>query len=109
MDLSTSLEEKLPQHRESKDGASIAFVHILQLWLCILFGHFQEAIAHAGAAEPYLDTIRATQFIPIFYYYDALARLALWNSSDRATQRTIEERVQTSHEKIKNWADSAPN
>ena len=102
------LEEKLPQHRESKDSASIAVVNILQLWLCVLFGHYQEAIAHADAAEPYLDTLRATQFIPIFYYYDALARLALWNRSDRASQRTIEDRVQASHEKIQIWADSAP-
>ena len=103
-----NLEEKLPQHYESQDGASIAFVNILQLWLCLLFRHFPEAIAHADAAEPYLDTIRSTQFIPLFYYYDALARLILWDGSDPETRKMIEKRVSCHQKKLEKWADIAP-
>ncbi len=101
-------EVRLPQHHESQDGASIAFFHVLQMWLDVLFGHPQEAIAHADATEPYLKTLLSTQFIPLFYYYDSLARLAVWESSDRLTRQTIEERVQANQAKMRNWANHAP-
>ena len=96
-------EKMVPLHLENNDrGAMFAF-YFHKLILCYLFKNYAQAIECAAQAEKYIDTAVGTPFVPIFYFYDSLTRLAL-----QSGQEVILEQIDTNQQKMKNWADHAP-
>ncbi|WP_223280249.1 AAA family ATPase [Nostoc sp. PA-18-2419] len=100
-------ENRLPQHEVANDGTAIFDVYANKLFLCYLFCEYAQAVENAMIAERYLTQIVGTAFVPFYYLYAALARLAIY--PDRVeVQAEILEKIAVSQEKMKQWAQYAP-
>ena len=102
------LETRLPQHYEHNIIGAIVVCQTLRSWLCILFERPQEAIAYAEATAPYLVSLKSVAFYPVLIYYEALARLAIWQDADGDTRAKIEERIQQIQAQFSAWATRVP-
>lgn len=100
--------EMLPIHLEANDrGATFAY-YFYRLILSYLFEAYEPALNSAEMVEKYIDTAVGTPFVPVYHFYDSLARLALFDQSDSTQQKNILERVSTNQQKMQNWAQHAP-
>ena len=101
-------EIMLPIHQQANDRYAICNLSVNKLRLCCLFGNSLQAVETALLAEQYLDGATATLLIPLFYFYDSLARLAVFPDSPNTEQQGILEKVTANQEKMQQWADHAP-
>jgi predicted ATPase/tRNA A-37 threonylcarbamoyl transferase component Bud32 len=83
-------------------------VYISQLFLNYLFNNYVGAIENSENAEKYLAGVTSTINVPIFYFYDSLARLAIYSESSESEQKNLLENVEANLEKMQNWAHHAP-
>ncbi|AOY79647.2 AAA family ATPase [Moorena producens JHB] len=100
--------QMLPIHQQANDISTMALLYANKLILCFLFGELVEAREIAAKLELYLEGIPGQVFVPLFYFYDSLLRLALYPSSTTLEKEECLARVATNQEKMKNWADYAP-
>ncbi|MEH2286931.1 AAA family ATPase [Nostoc sp.] len=100
-------ENRLPQHEVANDGTAIFDVYANKLFLCYLFCEYAQAVENATIAERYLTQIVGTAFVPFYYLYAALARLAIYPDSVEV-QAEILEKIAVSQEKMQQWAQYAP-
>jgi predicted ATPase/serine phosphatase RsbU (regulator of sigma subunit) len=101
-------EKLLPLHLEVKDRNAINYVFLSKLILCYLFGDFPQAVENADRTEEYLDGVIGMIAVPLFHFYDSLARLAVYSDSGQSEQTSILDKVHTNQEKMKTWAHHAP-
>ena len=106
-------EKMLPLHLEANDRGTAFALHFNKLILCYLFQDYPQALENTLMTERYLDTAGGTPFVPVFYFYDSLTRLATIGSKDLPQSEMIEqgvvlEKVISNQEKIRNWANYAP-
>ncbi len=73
-----------------------------------LFEDYNRALENVDRSRPYLDSIRATFCVPVFYFYDSLVQLQKYNSVQRSQQQKILKSVNFNQRKIKKWARYAP-
>ncbi|MGI0493708.1 trifunctional serine/threonine-protein kinase/ATP-binding protein/sensor histidine kinase [Alkalinema pantanalense CENA528] len=99
-------EEMLAQHQAASDYVALVHLLINKLVLNIWFEQWDSAIAHSELAEQYLGGAAALIMIPIYYFYDSLARLAYlqWQTDHEPSKQRIEQNLQ----KLKTWAHHAP-
>ncbi|MGK7949248.1 MAG: AAA family ATPase [Xenococcaceae cyanobacterium] len=95
-------------HRETGDRYALCALYVNKLFLCYLFGNYDQARANALQAQQYLDGATATLLIPLFHFYDSLAHLAVDDSVSSFEQQQILARVAAHKQKIRKWADHAP-
>ncbi len=109
-----------PLHEAARDGLALVHLYLLKLFVCYLFGEYREAVKYATRTEPWLEYAIGLPVVPIFYFYDSLARLALLreqqdNQQDQQGQdapplsrtETLE-RIARNQEKMSTWARHAP-
>ncbi|MBN3925586.1 ATP-binding sensor histidine kinase [Nostoc sp. NMS4] len=101
-------EKMLPLHLEAKDGIGLLYLYFYKLHLCYLFQQFPQAAENATLAEKYLDSGTGQLVVPIFYFYDSLAKLAVYADASDSEQKCILDRVQANQEKMQYWAYHAP-
>lgn len=101
-------EIELPQYEAANDGSTIFTVHFNKLFLCYLFSEYAQAVENAALAETYLIRLTGTPLEPLYYLYDALARLATYLDSSTQVQKEILKKVAVSQEKMKHWAHHSP-
>ncbi|MBD2728137.1 AAA family ATPase [Nostoc sp. FACHB-892] len=101
-------ENKLPQHEAANDGTALFEVYFNKLFLCYLFSEYAQAVVSSSLTENYLPQITATPFVPLYYFYDSLARIAVYLGSSDQAKSEILKKVAVSQEKMKQWANSAP-
>ncbi|BFM38385.1 AAA family ATPase [Synechocystis sp. LKSZ1] len=101
-------EDELPKHKVANDGTAIFDAYFNKLYLCYLFSEYAQAIENSDVAEPYFIPIMGTPLGPLYYFYDALARLAIYPGSSTEVQAEIQKKVTARQEKMKRWADYAP-
>jgi PAS domain S-box-containing protein len=92
---------------EKNETASFG-VYFNKLFLCYLFSEYAQAVENSALAESYLSEAIATPFVPLYYFYNSLARLATYPGSSAQAQSEILEKVALSQEKMKQWAHYAP-
>jgi predicted ATPase/signal transduction histidine kinase len=82
----------LPVHQSVNDSLAIAHVSTNKLLLAYLFGEYDLAVENAELVGTYLNEATAFAGIPIYYFYDSLARLAVCPKveSQETTQETQE-------------------
>ena len=114
----------LPLPQGATQRSAIYHLHFNKLVLCYLFRQPQQALANAEIARKYLDSVTGLFAVPLLYFYDSLARLAVLaemrhDSSHRQTQ-TIEkllarvnakrmfDQVGANQKKLQKWAHHAP-
>jgi PAS domain S-box-containing protein len=98
----------LPIHQQANDRYAICNLSVNKLRLCCLFDNFRQGVETASMAEQYLDGATATLLIPLFYFYDSLARLAVFPDSPQTEQQSLLEKVTANQKKMQQWADHAP-
>ena len=101
-------ENRLPQHEVANDGTSIFYVYFNKLFLCYLFSEYSQAIENSTKAESYLLHVTGTCLVPVYYFYNSLARLAIYPGSSTQAQSEILKKVAVSQQKMKQWAHYAP-
>lgn len=101
-------EAMLSIHQQANDRYAICNLSVNKLRLYCLFGKSNQAVETALMAEQYLDGATATLLIPLFYFYDSLARLAVFPDSPKTEQDNLLKKVTANQEKMKKWAAHAP-
>ncbi|MBD2561942.1 MULTISPECIES: trifunctional serine/threonine-protein kinase/ATP-binding protein/sensor histidine kinase [Nostoc] len=99
---------KLPLHKQANDILGIAYVYWNKLLLSYWFENYSEAIENSAIAQKYLDIVIGLPIVPLFHFYDSLARLAVYPNSPESEQQEIRDRVQANQEKMQKWAHHAP-
>jgi len=100
--------EMLPLHQQADDTTTIYYVYFNQMILSYLLGEFQQAVDHAAEAEKYLHGVTANLVVPLFYFYDSLARLACAEKWTNYKLENLLEKVQFNQAKMQKWAKYAP-
>jgi len=108
--IGESSEEKmiLAQFIKTNHQSSIFHLYCNKLILCYLFERFFEALKNAATAEKYLDAVRSSFILAIFYFYYSLTQLAVYPDRNKSERQKILKIVNTNHKKMKKWAHYAP-
>ncbi|MBW4546311.1 MAG: AAA family ATPase [Symplocastrum torsivum CPER-KK1] len=101
-------DQLLPLHIEAKERTATHYIFLNKLILCYLFGEFSQAVENATQAEQYLYGVKGSLVVPLFYFYDSLAQLAIYPSSPHSQQEHLLRKVMNNQEKMRSWADHAP-
>jgi len=101
-------DQSLPFHIQLNERTLIHYVFLNKLILSYLLGHLNQAVDYAITAEQYIDGTQGLFTVPIFYFYDALAHLALYPATSPTQQQQILQRVLANQNKMQNWANHAP-
>lgn len=100
--------EMLSVHQAASDYVALAHLFINKLILNVWFANWEQAIECSELAETYLGGAAAVASMPLYYFYDALARIihartiAQPNSSDDLL------RIEKNLENLATWAQFAP-
>ncbi|NER50844.1 MAG: GAF domain-containing protein [Symploca sp. SIO1A3] len=76
--------QMLGQHQDAKDLTAICVLYFNKLILSYLFGFYQQSVANATIAQRHLEGLRGSIIIPLFHFYDSLARLAMYGESSQS-------------------------
>jgi diguanylate cyclase (GGDEF)-like protein len=101
-------DNRLPLMQQNNDRHALFHFHLHKLVLSYLFQQFDRAVEHSNLAEQYLDGVVGVALIATYYFYDSLARIALYPNTPHPEQIHILQRLHTNQEKLKYWADHAP-
>ncbi|MEH1941780.1 MAG: AAA family ATPase [Nostoc sp.] len=101
-------ESMLPIHQEVNDLYTINHLFVNKLMLSYLFGEYFKALENAAIAEKSLGGVTGLFVVPMFYFYDSLAHLAIYNTAKESDKQAILEKVQANQEKMELWATHAP-
>jgi predicted ATPase/signal transduction histidine kinase len=97
----------LPLHQQADDRYAIYQVYLNKLILSYLFGDFQQAVDYADLAELFINGVSGLYFVPVFYFYDSLARLAVYATA--SDQQAVLAKVQQNQRKLRQWAEAMPD
>ncbi len=98
----------VPMHVKANDQLALCSLYVQKLMLNYLFRDYAEALENSVLAEKYFEAVMATLVVPIFYFYNSLAWLAMYAQSDKTEQKRIIKKVTANQKKIKKLADHAP-
>ncbi|HEY9704770.1 MAG TPA: adenylate/guanylate cyclase domain-containing protein, partial [Allocoleopsis sp.] len=93
---------------EAKNGAGLYVLYCNQLMLSYLFYEYQQAVENGTEAEKYLINVTSLSTVPLFYFYDSLAQLAIYDQVDKTAQKVILQRVKTHQKNMKKWCFYSP-
>jgi predicted ATPase/class 3 adenylate cyclase/tRNA A-37 threonylcarbamoyl transferase component Bud32 len=93
---------------ETNDSYLASSSYISKLMLCYLFEEEQQSLDNCALAERYIDAGIGSPAVPVFYFYDSLARLRVYPSSTKSQKRSLSRKVQSNQKKMKKWAHHAP-
>ena len=99
---------QLTIYQQANDLTLLFYIYSKKLMLCYLFGQSRQAVENASFAEQYLGAVTSLLFVPIFYFYDALAQLAVLREAVTSEKRAIIAHLKNNLSKLKKWAVHAP-
>ncbi len=98
----------LEMFEDHSDLNGIGYYYCHQMILYYLFEEHLKAVETAKLAEQYLEALAALFFVPIFYFYDSLSQLAIYDHTSPSQQQNILIKVSANQEKMQTWANHAP-
>ncbi len=101
-------EAMLKQHLLANERFGIGSIYINKLILCYLFEAYPQAVENATLANQYLDGLMGMLHVPLFYFYDSLAQLAVYADAAVPEQKGIFDKVRANQKKMQKWAHHAP-
>ena len=101
-------ERMLPIHLEVNDKTAICNVYLHKLILCYLFQDYPQAVKNATTVQKYLGSATASLLVPLFYFYDSLALLAVFGDVAKSEQKRLLKQVTNNQKKMRKWAGHAP-
>jgi len=90
------------------DHTTRGIAMVLKLAHAVLFQDNARALRFSDQARPYLKNLTASAFLPIFYFYDSLARLALYQEQGPMERLRTRLTVSRQQRRMKGWARLAP-
>ncbi|MFN6535300.1 MAG: protein kinase domain-containing protein [Nostoc sp. EkiNYC01] len=108
--IGTAYDENkmLPIHLEAQDGVGLLYFYLGKLHLCYLFQEYSQAVENAILAEKFLGGGIGQLVVPLFHFYDSLARLAVYPNIGEIEQKENLQKVAANQENMKQWAHYAP-
>ncbi|MEH2461236.1 ATP-binding sensor histidine kinase [Nostoc sp.] len=94
---------------KTNDMTALYCIYFNKLLLCYLFQRHEQALLNTSLAEQYLGATIGMIYVPLFSFYDALVRLAVYHTASKTEQTSILERVAAHQEKLSEWAIHAPS
>ncbi len=101
-------EKMLLLHLQGNDAIALLYLYFCKMHLCYLFTDYPQALENAAGAEKYLHGGIGKIIIPQVYFYDSLARLAVYLDVEDSEQKQILEKISTNQQKMQKWAHHAP-
>ncbi|MEN8244781.1 MAG: serine/threonine-protein kinase PknK, partial [Thermodesulfobacteriota bacterium] len=102
--------EMLPVHEAANDRLAIIYFRFSKLMLCTYFCRFPEGLGYAELLEGELQQLPGGPMAySLFYYFDSLVRLALFDEYDENKRKACLERVSKNQKKLKCWGEHAPD
>ncbi|MFY0601463.1 MAG: AAA family ATPase [Cyclobacteriaceae bacterium] len=103
-------EKTFFEESEEQERDNTAYFHIYfnKMFLSFSFERYQEAVQYCEILDKNLEVAVSTVFIPTFYFYDSLCRLATYEESIKGVQKSILKRVKSNQKKLKKWSHHAP-
>ncbi len=98
----------LAVHEKAGDRSAISFLFIMKTMLAFIYGRYAESAGFAARALSSIDGLTGLAYVPLAYYFDSLANLALYDSSSRKKQKRIIKRISTGLKLMRTWAAQAP-
>ncbi|PHJ68629.1 histidine kinase [Nostoc linckia z18] len=98
----------LPKLINAHDRTGLHHFYFNKLILYYLFGDYSQAQTNALQAEEYLDGVPGLVVVPVSYFYDSLAHLAIYPSVADSQRENLLNRVRNNQEKMQQWASDAP-
>ncbi|MEO0532407.1 MAG: AAA family ATPase [Cyanobacteria bacterium P01_A01_bin.123] len=99
----------LPGYLEGNYRTALFYIYSHYVSLNYWFEDYAAAVDYGEKAVPYLDSVIALYVVPAFYFYDALACLALVNQgTDAKRQAALLKRVNRTRKQLQRWAKAAP-
>ena len=95
-------EGMIPLHQETNNRTALFLVYFNKLFLCYLFGEYDQALTYSALTAQYLDGGLASITVVLFHFYDSLTKLAA------IPKRKALAQVRANQKKLKKWADYAP-
>jgi len=101
-------DKMLPLFLESNNIFALGYFYCNKLPICYLFHAYPQAVESANLGEKYLEGIIGNILVAVFYFYDSLARLAVFPDATKPEQKRILKKVAANQKKMKKWAHHAP-
>jgi predicted ATPase/serine phosphatase RsbU (regulator of sigma subunit)/tRNA A-37 threonylcarbamoyl transferase component Bud32 len=100
--------EVLPRLKQTNEKMGIFFLSLQKLILCYLFHEYPSALENASNAEPHVEGMSGIFMVPVFYFYDSLAQLAVFSEATENNKKAIIGKVTIYQEQMQTWASHAP-
>ena len=119
-------ESLIPDYQKTQNRLGLWVIYLPKAILSYLFEEFEAALTASILAKQYLIAAASSTFIPVWYFYNSLTRLALVQNREQGTENIVwgikpsigqQERlsatetlnqVRENQKQLKIWADSAP-
>ncbi|MDZ8025869.1 MAG: AAA family ATPase [Nostoc sp. DedQUE11] len=101
-------DKSLPLLQTANARTGLHYFYLNKLILCYLFGDYQQAAQNAVQAEHYLDGVKAFLHVPVFHFYDSLARLGIYQLASNEQQKYLWDKIINNQTKMQIWANKAP-
>ncbi|MHC5595553.1 MAG: GAF domain-containing protein [Nostoc sp.] len=101
-------QSMLPIHQQVNDLYTINHLFVNKLMLSYIFGEYFKAVENAAIAEKSLGGVTGLFVVPLFYFYDYLAHLAIYHTAKESEKQAILKKVQANQQKMELWATHAP-
>jgi PAS domain S-box-containing protein len=98
----------LPRHAESQDRHGLFCLFFSKLCLSYLYREYRQALQDTTQAEAYLDVGKGFPYLPVYYQYDSLTRLAVQRTGEPEDLQELAPKIEANQEKLRAWARLAP-
>ena len=99
---------QLPFHQEANNRFALHYFYFNKLILTCMFTQYDEAVESADMAERYLDEVTGGLAVPVFHFYDSIARLGAYDSIIEEERKRNLKKIASNQKKMKMWANHAP-
>lgn len=101
-------DKMIKLHYEAEDNI-ILFIHYFwKLYLSYMFGDYSTACDCAESADTFILEMAPTQLAPGFYFFDSLARLAVYEKVSKREKIKLLAKVWKNLRRIKKWIKHSP-
>jgi len=100
--------QQLPLHQKAGARGLLFQVYVQKLMLCYWFQDYTAAFNHSLLAKEYLDAVIGSTIVPLFHFYDSLAKLAIISQAKRSDQEKILSTIIANQKQMQQWATHAP-
>ncbi|GAX39650.1 multi-sensor signal transduction multi-kinase [Tolypothrix sp. NIES-4075] len=102
-------DEMIQFHLQTNQLVVLYQIYFNKLLLSYLFHRYEQAVLNARLTEQYMGAAAELMHVPLFSFYDALVRLAIYPTVSHTEQAAILDKVSAHQEKLQEWASHAPS